>query len=146
VANQVKRSALLPYAASALFEIVNDVRSYPEFLPWCKHAEVLEETDRVLTATLSLSGRGIKESFTTRNTLIPDERINLELVSGPFQSLSGYWQFTPLGDSGCRVDLNLTFQFGGMAQVFGGPFTRVFTRAADQLVNAFCTRAQALLD
>jgi ribosome-associated toxin RatA of RatAB toxin-antitoxin module len=146
VANQVKRSALLPYAASALFEIVNDVRRYPEFLPWCKHAEVLEETDRQLTATLSLSGRGINETFTTLNTLIPDERISLELVSGPFRSLSGHWQFTPLGETGCRVELNLTFQFGGVAQVFGGPFTRIFTRAADQLVNAFCTRAQALLD
>jgi ribosome-associated toxin RatA of RatAB toxin-antitoxin module len=146
MATRVKRSALVPYPAPALFEIVNDVRRYPEFLPWCDQAEVRDESEQGLTATLSLSSRGINESFTTRNTWVADERINLELVSGPFQSLSGYWLFTGLADQGCRVDLNLTFQFGGVAAVLGGPFNRVFGRAADQLVNAFCNRAAALLD
>ena len=146
MATEVKRSALVPYPAPALFEIVNDVRRYPEFLPWCQQAEVVDESAEGLTATLSLRGRGISESFTTRNTWIEDERINLELVSGPFQSLSGYRQFTGLADQGCRVDLHLTFQFGGVAAVLGGPFNRVFSRAADQLVNAFCSRAAALLD
>lgn len=145
MATEVKRSALLPYPALALFEIVNDVRSYPEFLPWCQQAEVVDESADGLTATLSLSGRGVSESFTTRNTWVVGERINLELVSGPFQSLSGCWQFTPLADQGCRVDLHLTFQFSGVARMLGGPFNRVFTRASDQLVTAFCARASALL-
>ena len=142
--SEVSRSALLPYSASSLFTIVNDVRSYPEFLPWCKSAEVLAENEREITATLSLSGRGLNESFTTRNIAIPNERIDLELVSGPFRSLSGYWLFTALGDAGCRVELKLTFQFAGVKQMFGGPFARIFTRAADDLVNAFCDRARVL--
>jgi ribosome-associated toxin RatA of RatAB toxin-antitoxin module len=143
---QVKRSALVPYPAPALFQIVNDVRRYPEFLPWCHQAEVCDESIDGLTATLSLRGSGISETFTTRNTWVADERINLELVSGPFQSLSGYWLFTAIADQGCRVDLDLTFQFGGVASVLGGPFNRVFSRAADQLVNAFCNRAAAVLE
>jgi ribosome-associated toxin RatA of RatAB toxin-antitoxin module len=145
VATEVKRSALLPFPAASMFAIVNDVASYPEFLPWCAHAEVVNDGERQLVATLELRGRGLKESFTTRNTYIPNERIDLELVSGPFTDLSGVWQFTALGDAGCRVELNLQFQFSGVKKLLGGPFSSVFTRAADQLVDAFCVRAQALL-
>jgi len=145
MATEIRRSALLPFPAASLFAIVNDVESYPEFLPWCSAAEVVVEGDRQLLATLLLTGRGLNESFTTRNTFIPNERIELELVSGPFADLAGAWEFTPLGDVGCRVELNLEFQFSGVRQILGGPFARVFSRSADQLVNAFSARAQTLL-
>lgn len=145
MATEVKRSALLPFPAAALFDIVNDVASYPEFLPWCADAEVVNDGEQALVATLRVRGRGLNESFTTRNTFFPHERIELELVSGPFTNLSGVWNFTTLGESGCRVELHLQFQFSGVRALLGAPFSRVFTRAADQMVNAFCVRAQALL-
>lgn len=145
MATVVKRSALLPYRARDLFHIVNDVGRYPEFLPWCSEAEVHSAGPEEVTATLSLASRGLRESFTTRNRLVPFERIELELVSGPFRDFRGGWRFTPVGDAGCRVELDLEFQFGGVRQVVSSPFAKVFTRAADQLVSAFCLRAQALL-
>lgn len=145
MATVVQRSALLPYPPRDLFVIVNDVGRYPEFLPWCTEAEVHSSAPDEVTATLSLASRGLRESFTTRNRLVPYERIDLELVSGPFRHFRGGWRFTPLGESGCRVELDLEFQFGGVRQVLSSPFAQVFTRAADQLVSAFCVRAQTLL-
>ena len=140
----VKRSALLSFSAQVLFDIVNDVARYPEFLPWCSSAEVHAAGGGEVTATLAVSGKGLTESFTTRNRLTPCERIDLELVDGPFQSFAGVWLFKTLGDAGCRVELELSFQFGGARRIFSGAFARVFTRAADELVDAFCQRARAL--
>ena len=141
MATRVKRSALLPYAAEAVFDIVNDVSRYPEVLPWCSGAEVVEvNTDEVI-ASLSMRLRGLNETFTTRNILTPHERIDLELVSGPFKAFSGHWLFTRLGDAGCRVELNLEVQLSGIRLAFAG----VVSRAADHLVDAFCARANTLL-
>ena len=138
----VSRSALLPYATADVFAIVNDVLRYPEFLPWCSDAIVHAESSTEVLATLSLSARGLTESFTTRNRLTPFERIEMVLVSGPFRELSGGWTFTRLGaDEGCRVALDLEFQLSGMKALLGA----AFSRAADQMVDAFSARANDLL-
>ena len=138
---RVNRSALLPYPAADVFEIVNDVRRYPEFLPWCSAATVIEQNAEEVVAALSLSASGLTETFTTRNLLTPFEQIEMVLVSGPFKSLSGGWTFTRLGDQGCRVELSLDFQFRGMKSLLN----TVFSKAADQMVDAFCGRAHELL-
>ena len=139
---RVQRSALLPYAAADVFAIVNDVPRYPEFLPWCSDATVLEASAEEVVAALSLSASGITETFTTRNRLTPFERIEMVLVSGPFRELSGGWTFTRLGeDAGCRVELDLSFRMSGMKSLLGA----VFNKAADQMVDAFCARANDVL-
>lgn len=139
---RVQRSALLPYRAADVFAIVKDVRRYPEFLPWCADASVIEASEQEVLAELSLAASGIRETFTTRNLLTPFEKIDMVLVSGPFRSLSGGWTFTRLGDdAGCRVALDMDFQLAGFRSLLGS----VFTRVADQMVDAFCTRADELL-
>ena len=138
----VYRTALLPYPAAEVFAIVNDVASYPQFLPWCSDAVIVEEKAGEVVAALSLRASGISETFTTRNLLKPFERIDMQLVSGPFRELSGGWTFTRLGDdAGCRVELALDFQLAGVRSLLGS----VFSRAADQMVDAFCGRADDLL-
>lgn len=141
----IERSALLPYPAASVYGIVNDVARYPEFLPWCAEAEVLEASDTEVVAELALRVRGISERFTTRNLLVPHERIELTLVSGPFRSFSGVWTFRRLGaDEGCKVALRLDFEFSGTRAMLGGAFSGVFVKAADRMVDAFCDRARAL--
>lgn len=140
--SRVQRTALLPFPAADVFAIVNDVPSYPEFLPWCSAATVLEESPEEVVAALSLRASGITETFTTRNRLTPFERIDMILVSGPFRELSGGWTFVRLGDNeGCRVELDLSYQFTGMKALLGA----VFSKAADQMVDAFCARANDVL-
>jgi len=135
----------VPLPPSALFAIVDDVARYPEFLPWCARAEILEQRDGELVAELELAGRGIRERFTTRNLRFPHERIELHLVSGPFRTFSGIWTFTRLGaDEGCKVALALDFEFAGARALLGSAFSGVFVKAADRMVDAFCQRARLL--
>lgn len=139
---RVQRTALLPFPAADVFAIVNDVSRYPEFLPWCSAATVIEESHEEVVAALSLSASGITETFTTRNRLTHCEKIDMELVSGPFRELTGGWTFVRLGaDEGCRVELDLSFQFNGVKSLLGV----VFNKAADRMVDAFCARATDVL-
>lgn len=141
----IHRKALLPLPVGAVFDVVWDVRRYPDFLPWCEAATVLEEHDREVVAELTIQALGLHERFTTRNVMIPYERIELHLVSGPFKTFEGAWHFKRLGDDeGARVELDLRFELSGARALIGGAFSGVFTRAADQMVDAFCERAMAL--
>lgn len=141
----IHRSALLPLPVSRVFGVVSDVARYPDFLPWCRDATVLEARDDEVVAELSLDARGVRQRFTTRNVLLPYERIELHLVSGPFRTFEGAWHFKRLGDDeGCRVELDLHFELSGARALIGRAFSGVFTDAADQMVDAFCRRAAEL--
>ena len=141
------RSALLPYPATAVYDIVRDVERYPEFLPWCSDAAVLEQTEDEVVAQLVLNTRGLNERFTTRNRLTPHKHIELELVTGPFKSFKGSWTFTRLGgDVGCKIELFIELQLAGAHALFGHLFSNTFSKVGDQLVDAFCERARILLD
>ena len=136
----VSRSALLPYSAEQMFDLVNDVARYPEFLPWCASAEIFQQSDDEMQARLEVSRAGLSKSFTTRNRLNRPETIDLELVEGPFSDLVGHWQFRQLGEDGCKIDMQLRFEFN--QAVLNLAFGKVFEQAADSLVDAFCKRAR----
>lgn len=141
----IHRSALLPLPVTGVFDVVSDVSRYPEFLPWCRDATVLEEGDLELVAELELDARGMHQRFTTRNVMQPHERIELHLVSGPFRTFEGVWHFKSLGaDEGCKVALELSFELAGVRALFGRALSGVFIEAADQMVDAFSQRAAEL--
>ncbi|WP_420599972.1 type II toxin-antitoxin system RatA family toxin [Neptuniibacter sp.] len=136
---QVERSALVLHTAEDMFDLINDVERYPEFLPWCAKTEVVSRTDEELVATLFLSKGGLNYSFTTRNQLNRPTRMTLELVEGPFSSLAGVWDFKVLSDEASKVSLNLQFDFSGKIASFA--MSKVFNQVATTLVDAFVTRA-----
>ena len=139
----VNKSAQVPYSAEKMYELVNQVERYPDFLPWCATAEVFEKTDTLMIATLAIAKGPFREKFTTRNTLTPHRQIHLNLVEGPFKRLEGDWRFTPEGSQGgSRVSLDLHFEFGsGLAARLISP---VFESIASRFVDAFCARANSL--
>jgi ribosome-associated toxin RatA of RatAB toxin-antitoxin module len=138
----VRKSVLIWYSANEMFDLVTDVMKYPEFLPWCDRAKILEQDESGMTAELGLSFKGIRQSFVTRNTHVPGRELRLKLVSGPFSNLDGVWKFTPVGEEGeraCRVELDLSYGFNSKAlQMLVGP---VFDKIAASLVEAFVKRA-----
>lgn len=141
----IHRSALLPLPVDAVFDVVSDVSRYPDFLPWCRDATVLEARGDEVVAELELNAPGMHQRFTTRNVLLPYERIELHLVSGPFATFEGAWHFKRLGDDeGARVELDLHFELSGARALLGGALSGFFVRAADQMVDAFCRRAMTL--
>ena len=141
---QVNRSALVLHSAQQMFEIVNDVLAYPDFLPWCAKTELLFEDEQQMEATLYLAKAGLKYSFTTHNNLVRHNRIELELVEGPFSQLSGYWTFEALSDEACKVSLSLGFEFEGKLKNLA--MSKVFNQVATTLVDAFVQRADAVYE
>ncbi|MNN13414.1 Ribosome association toxin RatA [compost metagenome] len=138
----IQRSALLPYPAQALYDLVNDVARYPEFLPWCSSSTVLEVNDELMRASLEVAKGGLSQKFVTRNVLVPGQSIEMNLEEGPFNQLHGLWIFKPLGEKACKISLDLSFDYAGpLVRATLGP---LFNQAANTLVDAFCQRAKQL--
>jgi len=136
---KVSRSALVPHSASEMFSLVDDIEAYPGFLPWCKSAVIHTRDADSVVASLELQRGGISKSFTTRNSLRKNQSIGLALVGGPFRHLSGGWEFRQLDDSGCKVSLDLEFEFE--SRVTDIVFGTFFEEVCNSLVDAFTRRA-----
>jgi ribosome-associated toxin RatA of RatAB toxin-antitoxin module len=139
---KVSRSALVPYSCEQMFDVANDAARYPEFLPWCAAAKVFSETESEMVARLELTKGGLNRSFTTRNTKYRPDSIDIQLEEGPFRELTGKWTFKALGTQGCKVTLELAFEFSG--GLIDSAVSRFFSQGADRIVDAFCDRADRL--
>lgn len=137
---QISRTALVPYSAEQMYQLVNDVKSYPQFLPGCSGSRVLDESDSQMMAAVDVSKAGISKTFTTRNTLVSNQSIIMQLVDGPFRKLMGGWKFTPIGDEACRIEFQLDFEFTN--KLIELAFGRVFKELAGNMVQAFTVRAK----
>ncbi|MES2957811.1 MAG: type II toxin-antitoxin system RatA family toxin [Pseudomonadota bacterium] len=145
----VKKSVLLWYSPREMYNLVTAVEDYPDFLPWCERAEVLQRDDAGMTARLTLAKAGVRHAFTTRNLHRPDEEVRVQLVDGPFSRLDGIWRFLPLGRGGaapgdeakaCRVEFDLRYAFANVA--LEAVVSPVFDRIANTLVDSFVQRAE----
>lgn len=139
---QVDRSALVLHTAEQMFDLINDVERYPQFLPWCASVDVVSRSDEELVATLHLSKGGLKYSFTTRNRLQRPTEMTMELVEGPFSKLSGVWTFKVLSDEASKVSLSLQFDFSGKLSSLA--MGKVFNQVATTMVDAFVQRADEI--
>lgn len=146
---QVRKSVLLWYSPREMYELVTDVHRYPEFLPWCAAAEVLERHEDGMTARLSLSYAGLRHAFTTRNVHEDGRRVRMQLVDGPFSMLDGDWQFLPLSRPGapadaepkaCKIEFELRYAFSSFA--LEAVVSPVFDRIANTFVESFVKRAE----
>ncbi|HVY64495.1 MAG TPA: type II toxin-antitoxin system RatA family toxin [Gammaproteobacteria bacterium] len=135
----MQRRAQVPYSAEQMFDLVNDVESYPKFLHWCRGARIDARQADSIEATLEIGALGFQQSFRTRNTLRRPETIGIELVSGPFRRLRGEWKFVPGAPSGCDVSLSLRFEVA--LSPFGVVFAKVFEELAGAQMSAFIERA-----
>lgn len=136
----IKRSAEVPYYAEQMYELVNNIEAYPEFLPWCVASNVHSRTEDEIHATLDLSKGGISKSFTTCNRLQKNKMIEMRLVKGPFKHLEGFWRFEDLSSKqGSLVALDIEFDFHNF--IMGMAFGPVFNQIASTLVDSFCKRA-----
>ena len=139
---KVKRTALVPHSAKEMFELVDNVEAYPEFLPWCNDATVHSRDGSTVVATLELHKGGVSKHFTTRNARKPFDAIDMALVDGPFRHLDGGWRFRDITDDGCEVSLELEFEFDN--RIVDLVFGRFFEDTLKVLVDAFTRRAAAV--
>lgn len=132
----------MPYSSDELFQLVNDVDSYPRFLPWCRSAESNQISDEEVLASVEIYRVGLHRTFTTRNRLHPPSAIHMTLESGPFRHLEGDWTFRSLADSGCRVSLDLEFAFA--SRLLDAVFAPIFSEVMSSLIDAFVKEARRL--
>ncbi|AKO45902.1 type II toxin-antitoxin system RatA family toxin [[Haemophilus] ducreyi] len=136
----VNQSSLVPYSAEQMYQLVNDYEKYPEFLSGCVGTKTLSISDTELKAALHIQKLGINQHFSTHNRMIPNRKIEMHLIDGPFKQLEGAWTFIPFDEHSCKISLNLTFEFSNLliAMIFG----KVFNEITLKMVNAFKQRAK----
>ena len=137
---EIRRSALVKYSPSQMFDLVNDVEAYPKRFPWCAGAEIIEHDDTALVARLDLKFAGFRYQFTTRNTAHAPDRLHMALVDGPLRSLDGVWDFIALGADGTKIALKLDFDYAG--RLGGLAFKLGFQGLANRMVDDFCREAE----
>ena len=136
---RVSRSVHVPFTAPDMFSLVADVERYPRFLPWCRSATVHARTPTEVTASLEIARGPIRKSFTTRNRMAEPERIDIELVDGPFSYLDGNWSFEGTAANACRVGFEMRFEISN--RVLGRVLAPLFEEIAKTMVDAFSRRA-----
>ena len=143
----VKKSVLLWYSPREMYDLVTGIEQYPQFLPWCERADVLERHDEGVTARLGLAYMGVRHAFTTRNSHIPGESVTVQLVDGPFSLLDGTWLFQALGRPGsealaCKIEFDLRYAFSSTA--LEAVVSPVFDKVANTFVDCFVKRAESV--
>lgn len=138
----INQSSLVPYSAEQMYQLVNDYEKYPQFLSGCVGANTLSLGENELNAELVIQKLGISQRFSTHNTMIPNQKIHMELLNGPFRYLEGSWTFQPFDEQSCKITLQLDFEFSNslIAMAFG----KIFNELTLKMVNAFKQRAKEI--
>lgn len=136
----IRKTKIVPYTQEQMYDLVTDVESYPEFVPWCVSSHVINRTPEEVRGTLAFARGGLHKEFTTLNRLQPHKMIEIRLINGPFRHLEGFWRFETVASGHCRVSLDLEFEFSSrLVKLVFGP---IFNQVANTLVDAFCNRAK----
>ncbi len=139
---KVEKSALVKYSAIQMYELVNDIESYPKFLPWCSGTRILTKQENIIEAEIQISKVGFNKSFSTRNTYDGAGKLVMTLIEGPFSSLNGVWKFMPLRDDASKISVNLEFEMNGkLANI---AFGNVFNQICNTMLNSFTERAKQI--
>ena len=140
---EIRQSVLLPYSAHDMFDLIETAENYPQFLPWCTKATLLERSDDWVAARLEFSYLKVRFGFQTRNPKRRPEWLQVRLVEGPFRHFEGDWRLTPLGDIGCKVEFDLSYEIAaGLLDQVALPAVEFVSRS---MIDAFVRRAERIL-
>ena len=137
---RVSRQIFSHHAPKLLYDVVNDTDAYKLFVPFCSESAVIEEKGDKKLCRLVFSKGMLSRELITRNTLFPNERIEIELVQGDFSHLAGEWRFVPM-DGGTMVELDFEYAFS--QAILNYTFGQIFKPLTEELVDVFCQRANA---
>jgi ribosome-associated toxin RatA of RatAB toxin-antitoxin module len=142
VSKVLECSAELPYLPQQMFDLVNDIEAYPQFMQGCAKAKIIAQGENWLTAQLTLAKAGFQQQFTTRNQLDAPAQINMVLVDGPFKKFHGIWRFQPMENGGCRVSFHLEYEFANLLLALAA--NPVMHSLMSEQVDTMCKRAHAI--
>ena len=137
---RIARSAIVARSAELLYTLVEDIESYPGFLPWCAGTRVSDRSEVRTVATISVGVKGVRHSFTTENTKLPGRSIEMRLLAGPFRHFAASWRFTPLEPHAAKIEFHLEYEFAN--RIVARALQPLFGHIADSMVEAFTRRAE----
>ena len=137
---RITRSAIVDCSARQMYDLVEDIESYPEFLPWCSGAHVRERTTGRTVATIDVGIAPMRQSFTTENTNVPGKSIDMRLLQGPFRKFEAHWKFGALGSHAARVEFSIAYEFAD--RILARALDPLFEGIAGTMVDAFTRRAE----
>ena len=138
----VQKSALVKFSANQMFDLVNDIEDYPNFLTWCSGSRIIRRGEGIVEAELLISKGGFKKSFSTRNKIDEGGMITVSLLDGPFSYLEGVWNFMPLREDASKISLDLEFEMSGKLASLA--FGVVFNQICNTMVSSFTSRAKEI--
>ena len=138
MSHTIHKTVLVPHSAENMYQLVDRVEDYPNFLPWYGRSEVLFRSETELKARLHMDYMGVRQSFATHNYNTPFKHIRMNLLEGPFKSLHGTWTFTPLGDDVCQIEFVLHYELTGILSRLLAP---AFATVCNKLVDTFIKEA-----
>jgi ribosome-associated toxin RatA of RatAB toxin-antitoxin module len=136
---RIARSAIVEHPVRELYALVEDIEAYPQFLPWCREARVRERSAGRTVATLTVGVRGVRYEFSTENSNLQSEAIDMRLLEGPFRHFEAHWRFHALGADAARIEYSMTYQLA--SGLVARALAPIFDSIADTMVEAFKRRA-----
>ena len=133
---------ILPYSAAQIYALVAQVEHYPKFLPWCLASRITSREGDIFYADLIIGYKMMRERFTSKVTLTPDEHVHVEYIKGPMKHLSNHWRFISQKDGSCEIDFYVDFEFKN--KIFQNLMGIFFDKAIRKMVEAFEARAHDL--
>ncbi|UOF93957.1 MAG: type II toxin-antitoxin system RatA family toxin [Bordetella sp.] len=136
----IQKSIFLPYSSAQMFDLVADVDKYSEFMPWCGGSKIQHKNEQGILASIIIDFRGIYQKFSTWNQHCFPNYINLELVEGPFSSLTGKWEFQDFSEKYCKVCFTMEYTFSNTIIKF--LISPIFNNIASSFIDSFIKRAK----
>ena len=139
---QVQKTVLIHHSASRMYALVDDVKKYPEFLPWCGGVDLIKQDDASTVATLHIDYHGLHQKFTTENLKTFPSLMEIKLTDGPFKHLEGVWRFIELNENACKIEFMLNYEFANI--IIEKIISPVFSHIANTFVDGFVARADVV--
>jgi ribosome-associated toxin RatA of RatAB toxin-antitoxin module len=139
---QVQKTVLIHHSASRMYALVDDVKKYPEFLPWCGGVDLIKQDDASTVATLHIDYHGLHQKFTTENLKTFPSLMEIKLKDGPFKHLEGVWRFIELNENACKIEFMLNYEFANI--IIEKIISPVFSHIANTFVDGFVARADVV--
>ena len=137
--HNIHKSAIVLHPAQKMFQLVDSVENYPQFLPWCGSTQIIERNNDKTIASIEINYKGIRQTFTTENTKRQNQEMIIKLIDGPFKSLSGEWMFKNLDKDSCQIELKLEYEFSNV--ILEKLISPVFNMIANTFIDEFIKEA-----
>ena len=137
--HNIHKSAIVLHPAQKMFQLVDSVENYPQFLPWCGSTQIIERDNDITIASIEINYKGLRQTFTTENTKKQNQEMIIKLIDGPFKSLSGEWMFKNLDKDSCQIELKLEYEFSNV--ILEKLISPVFNMIANTFIDEFIKEA-----